>query len=392
MPLNFTLTEEGNMIRETVREFAEGVIHPRARELDAKEEFSQEICKQMGDLGLFGFCVPEKYGGNGVGYIPYVVAVEEIARVDGSQAVTVAAHNSLGIGAIYNFGSEEQKMKYLPQLCTGEKLWGFGLTEPEAGSDAGGTRTHAEKQGDDWVITGSKMFITNAAGPTCLGSTIQAVTGHREDGKKEYSCFLVEQDAPGFEAQALHGKMVWRSSITAELFLDDVRVPEERMLGKRGEGFHQMLDTLDRGRLSIAAMGLGCAQGAYDLAMKYAKSRRQFGKPISTFQAISFKLADMAVEIEAARNLLYKAAWLCQNGMDYKQHSSMAKLYCSEVAHRCVDRAVQIHGGYGLMKDYDIERLYRDQRVLEIGEGTSEILRLVIARHIGCFKFDKKEE
>lgn len=384
MSLDFELSEEANMIRDSVREFAEEVIRPKARELDMNEQFSPEICRQMGELGLFGFCIPEEYGGNGVGYIPYIVAVEELARVDSSQAVTIAAHNSLGIGPIYFFGSEEQKKEYLPPLCTGQKLWGFGLTEAEAGSDAGGTKTKAVKEGNEWVINGSKMFITNASTDVCLGSTIQAVTGVRSDGKKEYSCFLVKSGTPGFESHSLHDKMLWRASITSEIFLEDCRVPGENILGKQGEGFHQMLDTLDRGRLSIAAMGLGCAQGAYELALKYAKERRQFGKPISTFQANAFKLADMAVEIEAARNLLYKATWLCQNGKDYKMYSSMAKLYCSEVAHRCVNNALQIHGGYGVMKDYDIERFYRDQRVLEIGEGTSEILRLVISRYIGC--------
>lgn len=390
MPLNYDLPEEANMIRETVRSFAEEVIRPQARELDEKEKFSPEICKQMGELGLFGFNVSEEYGGNGIGYVPYMVAVEELSRVDASQAITVAAHNSLGIGPISYFGSEEQKKAYLPKLCTGDKLWGFGLTEPEAGSDAGGTKTHAVKSlGKDWLLNGSKMFITNASGPTNLGSTIQAVTGKRSDGKKEYSCFLVEQGTKGFTARTLHDKMLWRASITSELFLEDCRVSEENMLGKPGEGFHQMLDTLDRGRLSIAAMGLGCAQGAYELGMKYAKERHQFGKPISTFQACAFKLADMAVEIEAARNLLYKAAWLCDKGdVEYKKYAAMAKLFTSEVSHRCVNQALQLHGGYGLMKEYEIERFYRDQRILEIGEGTSEILRLVISRHIGCYDKD----
>jgi alkylation response protein AidB-like acyl-CoA dehydrogenase len=386
MSLNYDLPEEALMIRDSVREFAEEVIKPKAYELDKNEEFSPEITKQMGELGLFGFCVPEKYGGNGIGYVPYMVAVEELARIDGSQAITVAAHNSLGIGPLYYFGNEEQKKKYLPQLCNGEKLWGFGLTEPEAGSDAGGTKTKAVKDGSDWVLNGSKTFITNASGPYNLGSTIQAVTGKRPDGKKEYTCFLVENGAKGFEARELHDKMLWRASITSELFLEECRVPEENILGKQGEGFHQMLDTLDKGRLSIAAMGLGCAQGAYELGLKYAKERKQFGQSISTFQVNAFKLADMFVEIEAARNLLYKAAWLCDNGRDYKVYASMAKLYCSEVAHRCVNQAVQLHGGYGLMKEYDIERFYRDQKVLEIGEGTSEILRLVISRHIGCYR------
>lgn len=386
MSLNFDLPEEAVMMRDTVRRFAEEVIKPKARELDEKQEFSREITKQMGELGLFGFCVPEEYGGNGIGYVPYMVAVEELARIDGSQAITVAAHNSLGISPLNYFGNEEQKKKYLPQLCTGDKVWGFGLTEAEAGSDAGGTKTKAVKDGNEWVINGSKMFITNASTDVCLGVTVQAVTGTRPDGKKEYSCFIVENGTKGFEGKTLHDKMLWRASITSELFFEDVRVPEKNMLGKRGEGFHQMLDTLDKGRLSIAAMGLGCAQGAYELALNYSKERKQFGKSISTFQATAFKLADMHVEIEAARNLLYKAAWLCDQHRDeYRKYASMAKLYCSEVAHRCVNHGVQIHGGYGLMKEYDIERFYRDQKVLEIGEGTSEILRLVISRYIGCY-------
>lgn len=385
MPLNYDLPEEAEMIRDTVRDFAENVVRPIAKELDEKEEYSPVLARQMGELGLFGFTIPEKYGGNGIGYIPYMVAAEELARVDGSTAITMVAHNSLGSGPIYYYGSEEQKKKYLPRLCTGEYVWAFGLTEPDAGSDAGGTRTHAEKDGDDWVLNGSKMFITNGATEASLGTTIQAVTGTRPDGKKEYTCFLVETGTPGFDCNVLHEKMVWRSSVTAEQFLDDCRVPEENMLGKQGNGFRQMLETLDRGRLSIAAMGLGCAQGAFDLALSYAKERRQFGKPISTFQANAFKLSDMAVKIETARNLLYKAAWLCDEGRDYKKLSAMAKLYCSEVAHYCVNEAVQIHGGYGLMKEYDIERLFRDQRVLEIGEGTSEMQRLVISRYIGCY-------
>jgi alkylation response protein AidB-like acyl-CoA dehydrogenase len=386
MSLNYDLPEEAVMMRDTVRRFAEEVIKPKARELDEKEEFSPEITKQMGELGLFGFCVPEEYGGNGIGYVPYMVAVEELARIDSSQAITVAAHNSLGISPLNYFGNEEQKKKYLPQLCTGDKVWGFGLTEAEAGSDAGGTKTKAVKDGDEWVINGSKMFITNGSTDTCLGVTVQAVTGKRPDGKKEYTCFIVENGTKGFEGKTLHEKMLWRASITSELFFEDVRVPGKNMLGKQGEGFHQMLDTLDKGRLSIAAMGLGCAQGAYELSLKYAKDRKQFGKSISTFQAVAFKLADMHVEIEAARNLLYKAAWLCDQGRDeYKKYASMAKLYCSEVANRCVNKGVQIHGGYGLMKEYDIERFYRDQKVLEIGEGTSEILRLVISRYIGCY-------
>jgi len=385
MSLNYDLPEDANMIRDSVRDFAENVIKPQAQELDAKEEFSPEITKQMGELGLFGFAVDEKYGGNGFGYLPYMVAVEELARIDSSQAATVAAHNSLGIGPIYYFGNEEQKKKYLPPICSGENVWGFGLTEPDAGSDAGGTKTTAVKEGTEWVINGAKMFITNASTEYSLGSTVQAVTGKRPDGKKEYSCFLVERGTKGFETKTMHEKMVWRASITSELFFDDCRVSEETMLGKKGEGFHQMLATLDRGRLSIAAMGLGCAQGAFEMAMKYAKERKQFGKSISTFQVNAFKLADMDTEIECARNLLYKAAWLCDQGRAYQKYASMAKLYCAEVAHRCVNHAVQLHGGYGLMKEYDVERFYRDQKILEIGEGTSEICRMVISRYIGCY-------
>ncbi|MFC1461567.1 acyl-CoA dehydrogenase family protein [Verrucomicrobiota bacterium] len=378
--MNFDLPEEAVMTGNSVRDFAEKVIRPKARELDEKQEFSAEITRKMGDLGLFGITLPEEYGGTALGYLPYIVAVEELARVDGSQAATVAAHNSLGIGPIFQFGSEEQKQKYLPQLCTGEKVWGFGLTEPEAGSDAGATKTKAVKDGNDWVINGSKIFITNASGPSSLGVTIQAVTGQRPDGKKEYTCFLLEQGTKGFEARALHNKMMWRASITSELFFDDCRISEKNVLGKQGQGFRQMLDTLDRGRLSIAAMGMGCAQGAYEMALKYGKERKQFGKPISIFQANAFKLADMHVEIEAARNLLYKATWLCDQGRDFGKYAAMAKLYCSEVAYRCVNHAVQIHGAYGLMKEYDIERFYRDQKILDIGEGTSEILRLIISR------------
>jgi len=276
-------------------------------------------------------------------------------------------------------------MEYLPRLCSGEALWGFGLTESGAGSDAGGTKTKAVQDGDYWVINGSKIFITNASEDMSLGVTVQTVTGTREDGRKDYTCFLIDSGTPGFTARSMHNKMMWRASITSELFFDDCRVPASKVLGKRGEGFKQMLETLDRGRLSIAAMGLGCAQGAYELAMNYARQRKQFGKFISTFQANAFKLADMATEIEAARNLLYKAAWLCDENRDYKNLAAMAKLYCAEVAARCVNHAVQIHGAYGLMKDYEIERFYRDQRVLEIGEGTSEVIRLVISRNIGCY-------
>ena len=387
MTINFDLPEESVMIRDTVREFAEKEIAPIAGELDEQETFSYELTKKMGDLGLMGVFLPEEYGGSGLSYLSYIIAVEELARVDGSQAATVAAHNSLGIGPIYYFGTKDQKETYLHQLTTGEKLWGFGLTEPDAGSDAGGTKTKAIKDADEYIINGSKIFITNASEKINLGSTVQAVTGTTPEGRKIYTCFLVEQGTEGFEARTMHKKLMWRASITSELYFTNCRIPEMNMLGKVGEGFHQMLDTLDKGRLSIGAMGLGCAQGAYELALDYAKQRKAFGKPISHFQINAFKLADMAVEIEAARNLLYKATWLFDQGRsEYSKFAAMAKLYCSEVSNRVVNHAVQIHGGYGLMKEYPVERFYRDQRLLEIGEGTSEIQRLVIARQLGCFK------
>ena len=383
MALNFDLTEEQNLTRQAVRDFAEKEIAPIAQELDEREEFSIELTRKMAEIGLLGCFVSEKYGGSNIGYISYIIAVEELARVDGSQAATIAAANSLGIGPIYYFGNEKQKKEWLPNLCSGQILAAFGLTEPEAGSDAGSSQTRAELKGDHWVINGKKIFITNSACSLTGIIAMQAVTGLRGDGKLELSCLLVPADAPGLTAKEMKGKMMWRASNTGELFLDDCIVPKENLLGKRGDGFHQMLSTLDRGRLSIAAMGLGGSQGAFELALKYSNSRIQFGQPISSFQVNAFKLADMALEIELARNLLYKACWLAENERPFSQEAAMAKLYCSEVMHRCVHHAVQLHGGYGLMKDFKVERLYRDQRLLEIGEGTSEVLRIIIARGIG---------
>lgn len=381
--MDYNLSEEHRMIRETVRQFAEREIRPLARELDEKETFSPELTRKMGELGLFGIYLPEKYGGQGMDYLAYIIAVEEIARVDGSQAATLAAHNSLGVGPLYYYGSEEQKMKYLPMLCTGDALWAFGLTEPDAGSDSRGSKTRATLENGEWVINGSKIFITNGSADNSMGATVQAVTGEKQ-GKKEFTTILVDKDTPGFTRQTMHGKMMWRASDTSQLFFDDCRVPESNLLGKVGEGSKIMLSTLDSGRLSIAAMGLGCAQGAYELALNHAKERKQFGQPISKFQAIAFKLADMALKIELARNLLYKACWLKDTNQPFAMESAMAKLYCSEIAREVADEAVQVHGGYGLMKDYEIERFYRDQRLLQIGEGTSEIQRLVISRYIGC--------
>ncbi len=387
--MDFNLPEDAKMIQDLVKRFALERVKPMAFKLDKEERFSVELTKEMGELGLFGMYLPEKYGGSGLTYLDYVVAIEEMAKIDSSQAATLAAHNSLGIGPIYYYGNEEQKTEYLPKLCTGEHLWAFGLTEPEAGSDAGGTKTSAYRSKDDknkWILNGSKIFITNGSTPITDGVTVQAASEKKAGKRAEYTCFLMKSGAKGFEARTMHEKMMWRASNTSELFFNDVIVDDKDILGKMGEGFKIMLDTLDKGRLAIAAMGLGLAQGAYDLSLKYAKDRWQFARPISTFQANSFKLADMIVEIEAARNLLYKAAWLCDKKDDqYRLYGAMAKLYCSEVAHKCVNAGVQIHGGYGLMKEFDIERLYRDQRLLEIGEGTSEIQRLVIARHIGCY-------
>lgn len=381
--MNFDLSEEHKMIRETVREFAEREIKPLAQELDEKAEFSVALTKRMGDLGLFGMYLPEKYGGQGLDTLSYIIAVEELARVDGSHAATLAAHNSLGIGPLYYFGNEEQKLKYLPKLCTGNALWSFGLTEPGAGSDSRASKTTAELAEGKWKINGSKIFITNGASDISIGSTVQAISGI-VDGKKQFTTIIVEKDTPGFKRVPMHNKMMWRASDTAELFFDDVIVPEENLLGKIGQGSKIMLSTLDAGRLSIAAMGLGAAQGAYELALAYAKERKQFGQPIANFQINAFKLADMVMKIELARNLLYKACWLKDQGRAFGLEAAMSKLYCSEIAKEVADEAVQIHGGYGLMKDYPVERFYRDQRLLQIGEGTSEIQRLVISRYIGC--------
>lgn len=379
------LSEEHHMIRKTVRDFAEREIRPIARELDEKAEFSIELTKKMGDIGLFSLRTPQEFGGLDLDTLAYVIAVEELARVDSSQAATIAAHTSLGIGPIMNYGTQEQKEKYIPMLSTGDSLWAFGLTEPDAGSDSRNTKTTARLEDDHWIISGSKIFITNGSASISKGATVQAVTGER-NGQKEFSTILVDADTPGFQRKTMHGKLMWRASDTAELFFDECKVPYTNLLGERGEGSKIMLNTLDSGRLAIGAMGLGLAQGAFELAMRYAKERKQFGKPIATFQINAFKLADMATKIELARNLLYKGAWLKSANQPFAKEAAMAKLYCSEIAREVADEAVQIHGGYGLMKDFEIERFYRDQRLLQIGEGTSEIQRLVISRYIGCYE------
>jgi short/branched chain acyl-CoA dehydrogenase len=383
MALDYDLTEEQNLTRRAVRDFAEREIAPVAQELDEKEEFSVELTQKMAGIGLLGCCVPEKYGGADMGYVSYIIAVEELARIDGSQAATIAAANSLGVGPIYQFGNDKQKAEWLPKLCSGEMLAAFGLTEPDAGSDAGNSRTTAELKNGNWVINGKKIFITNSACELTGVVIVQAVTGLRAEGKPELSCILVPAGTAGFTSREMKRKMMWRASNTGELFFDDCMVPAENLLGERGDGLHQMLATLDRGRLSIAAVGLGGCQGAFELALQYANSRIQFGRPVSSFQVNAFKLADMSLDIEVARNLLYKACWLLEKKRPFSVEAAMAKLYCSEAMQRCVHKAVQLHGGYGLMKDFRVERLYRDQRLLEIGEGTSEILRIVIARNIG---------
>jgi len=381
--MDFTLSVDHEILRDSVRKFAEKEIKPVARELDKKEEFSYDTLRKMAELGLFGVFVSEEYGGQGMDYLSYIIATEEIARVDGSHAATIAAENSLGIGPLYYFGNEAQKNKYLPKLCSGEALWGFGLTEANAGSDAANSKTNAVLDGDEWVINGSKIFITNASTRVSAGVTVLCKTGTRGDGKPELSCILVESGTKGYVTHEMHDKMMWRASNTSSLFFEDCRVPRENLLGERGNGFHQMMKTLDGGRLSIGAMGLGGAQGCVDMALKYSKEREQFGKPIASFQVNAFKMADMALEIECARLLLYKACWLRDNDLPFSKEAAMAKLHCSEVMHNCANHAVQLHGGYGLMQEFDVERFYRDQKLLEIGEGTSEIQRLVIARHIG---------
>ena len=383
--MDFELSDAQKDIRDTVRKFAEAKIKPLAHDLDEKEEFSADLTRQMGALGVFGLIVPEEFGGSGLDYTSYCIAVEELARVDGSQAATVAAGVSLGVAPILYFGTDAQKKEWLPRLSSGEHLFAFGLTEPDAGSDSRGSRTKAEKNADGtWTINGSKIFITNGSNELTAGVIVQCVSDRNEAGDPEFTCFIVPKDTKGFSSKRMHKKLMWRASDTAELYFDNVIVPDSAILGKRGTGSRQMLKTLDSGRLSIAAMGLGCAQGAYELALSYAQKRVQFGKPLSRFQAIAFKLADMAMKIEHARIFLYKACWLRDQKKPFGKESAMAKLYCSEVAQWVANEAVQIHGGYGLMKEFDVERFYRDQRLLQIGEGTSEIQRLVISRAIGC--------
>ena len=376
--MDFDLTPEQELIRETVRTFARERVEPVAADLDSSGSFPYELVSELGELGLMGLPIPEQYGGAGGDIVSYAIAIEELTRIDSSVAITVAAHTSLGTMPILLYGSDEQKERWLPDLATGRKLAAFGLTEADAGSDAGATRTTAELRDGSWVVNGSKLFITNAGTDVTWGVTITARTG-----ADEISNLVVENGTPGYSISAPMKKLGWRASDTRELAFEDCAVPEGNLLGPRGEGFRQFLEILDGGRISVAAMGVGLAQGAYDLAFAYAQEREQFGKPIASFQAIRFKLADMATEIEAGRALVHKAAWLKDQGRPFAREAAMAKLYTGELSNRVANSALQIHGGFGYMDEAAISRLYRDQKILEIGEGTNEVQRMVIARHIG---------
>jgi alkylation response protein AidB-like acyl-CoA dehydrogenase len=381
--MNALLQEKHHRIREKVRQFAEIFVKPVIDDFDEKEIFPIELVREMGKLGVLGMTAPVEFGGQGSDYLSYVIAIEEMARVDSSMAATLAAHNSLGVGPIVEFGTQKQKETFLPAFCTGEKLWAFGLTEENAGSDAQGVETTARISGDEFVVNGSKKYITNGTSDISAGMTTLALTGEK-DGRKEFTAILIEKEREGFTRETMKSKLVWRAADNGMLYFNDCRVPLENQLGERGYGFKIMLKTLDSGRLSIAAIGLGLAQGAYEMGKAYAKQRKQFGKSLSEFQVIAFKLADMALKIENARNTLYNACWLKDNGHSFGQQAAMAKLYCAEIAREVADEAVQILGGAGLFKnrEWPIERFYRDQRLLQIGEGTSEILRMVISRNI----------
>ncbi|HEY4347084.1 MAG TPA: acyl-CoA dehydrogenase family protein [Gaiellaceae bacterium] len=379
----FDLPEEHEALRQTVRDFAEREIAPVAGELDRTKAFPYELVRKLGELGWMGIPFPEEYGGAGADTLAYAVAVEELARVDSSVAITLCAHTSLGTQPIYLYGTEDQKQEWLPRLTSGERLAAFGLTEPEAGSDAGNTRTRAVLDGGEWVIDGSKQFITNAGTNISGVVAITAVTGEA-DGRREISNVLVENGTPGFEAGEPYRKMGWNASDTRPLSFTACRVPEENLLGPRGAGLKQFFAVLDIGRIGVAAMGVGLAQGAFDEALRYAKERNAFGKPISSFQAIQMKLADMSTEIEAARLLTYKAALLKDAGRPFALAAAQAKLKAGLVALHAADEAVQIHGGYGYIEEYPVCRFYRDAKILTIGEGTDEIQRLVIARALGA--------
>src|SRR3954453_10590495 len=376
--MDFDLAPEHELLRDTVRQFALDRVAPLAEELDRDKRFPYEVVRELADLGLMGMTIPEDYGGGGTDTLSYAIAVEELTRVDSSVAITVAAHHSLGTLPIYLFGSEEQKQQWLPDLASGRKLAAFGLTEPEAGSDAGATRTTARLENGEWVIDGAKIFITNAGTDITACVSITARTA-----PDEISALIVPNGTPGYVISAPMQKLGWRASDTRELSFQGARVPEGNLLGPRGAGLKQFLQILDGGRISVAAMGVGLAQGCYDLAYSYAKEREQFGRPIAAFQAVQFQLADMAVEIEAGRQLVYRAAWLKDQGRDFALAAAQAKLYTGELSNRAANWALQIHGGYGYMEEFAISRLYRDQKILEIGEGTNEWQHMFIDKHLG---------
>ncbi len=376
--MNYELTEEQELLRRTVRDFTETRVAPVAEELDREERFPYDLVREMAELGLMGIPFAEEYGGAGADTVSYAIAIEELTRIDSSVAITVAAHTSLGTMPIYLYGTDEQKQQWLPALASGEKLAAFGLTEANAGSDAGATRTTAELRDGQWIVNGSKMFITNAGTDITSCVTITAVTGD-----DEISNIIVPNGTQGYEISAPMKKLGWHASDTRELSFRDCAVPEGNLLGPPGKGFHQFMEILDGGRISVAAMGVGLAQGAYDLAFAYAKEREQFGRPIAKFQAVQFALADMATEIEAGRQLVYRAAWLKDQGKDFGLAAAQAKLYTGLLSNRAANAALQIHGGYGFMEEYAISRLYRDQKILEIGEGTNEVQRMVIGKLLG---------
>ncbi|KEZ51737.1 acyl-CoA dehydrogenase family protein [Metabacillus indicus] len=379
--MNFELSQEQRMIQKTIREFAEEVVEPGAYERDKTKQFPAEIFKQLGDMGILGLPFSEEYGGSGADTTSFAIVTEELSKACGSTGITYSAHISLGGAPISMFGTEEQKRTYLSKICSGESLGAFGLTEPNAGSDAGGTLTEAVEKDGKFTINGNKCYITNASYAKFLSLT--AITA-RNEGKKEISAIIVPTDAPGFKVIDNYEKMGLNASNTTELILEDVEVPSENLLGKKGNGFRQFLMTLDGGRIGIAAMAVGIAQAAFEKALAYSKERKQFGKTLSEFQAIQFKLADMAMKIDLARTAVYKAAWLKDQGKPFTKEASYCKLFASEMCTEVSNQAIQIHGGYGYMKEYQVERYLRDAKLLEIGEGTSEVQRMVIARQIGC--------
>jgi len=379
--MDLDLTEEQRLFRQTVKEFADAEIAPRAEELDDAGVFPYDIYAKMADLGLFGLPIPEEYGGSDTDLVTYALAVEEIARVSASMSITMAAHTSLGSMPLWKHGTEEQKQEYLVPQAKGEALGAFGLTEPEAGSDAGGTKTTATLVGDEWVVNGTKCFITNSGTDVTKQVTVTAVTA--TEPRREISTIIIPNGTPGYTIAPPYKKMGWHSSDTHELSFSDCKVPRENLLGERGMGFKIFLETLDCGRIGVAALSVGLAQGCLDESVKYAKSRVQFGQPIGKFQAISFKIADMLVEVELARQATIRAAWMADQGRPYTKEAAIAKLFASETAMRVASDAVQIHGGYGYVEDYPVCRYFRDAKILEIGEGTSEVQRIVLSRGLG---------